>query len=122
MTKKKIKLDSPIYLGFFILNYAKLHRLRFYYECLDYYVDRSDFEMGEMDTDSAYYAISQPKVIDVVKPDMKKEYLDKIQAHCHLDTIDADRLFWYPEHVVQIIKHMIVAPRACSKSRQKERI
>jgi hypothetical protein len=32
--------------------------LQFYYEFIDYYVDRSDFQYCIMDTDSAYFAIS----------------------------------------------------------------
>ena len=37
-TKKKINLDLPIHIGFFILNYAKLCVLEFYYDFLDYYL------------------------------------------------------------------------------------
>ena len=50
LAKKNIKLDLPIQLGFFILQYAKLRMLEFYYDFLDSYVDRSDFEYIEMDT------------------------------------------------------------------------
>ena len=35
-TKQKINLDLPIHLGVFILNYAKLRMLEFYYDFLDY--------------------------------------------------------------------------------------
>ena len=42
-TKKKINLDLPIHLGVFILNYAKLRMLEFYYDFLDYYLHREDF-------------------------------------------------------------------------------
>ena len=34
-TKQKIILDLPIHLGVFILNYAKLRMLKFYYNCVD---------------------------------------------------------------------------------------
>ena len=50
-TKAKIKLDLPIHAGVFILNYAKLRMLQFYYECIDKYLSREDFELLEMDTD-----------------------------------------------------------------------
>ena len=37
-TKQKINLDLPIHLGVFILNYAKLRMLEFYYDFLVYYL------------------------------------------------------------------------------------
>ena len=36
-SKKKIVLDLPSYLAFHVLNYSKLHILRFYYEFLDFF-------------------------------------------------------------------------------------
>ena len=42
--------------------YAKLRMLQFYYDFLDKYLDRSDFQMCEKDTDSAYIAISGKSV------------------------------------------------------------
>ena len=48
--KHGIKLDLPVQLGFFTLQYAKLRMLQFYFDFLDQYVDRSDFEYMEMDT------------------------------------------------------------------------
>ena len=57
-TKKKINLDLPIHIGVFILNYAKLRMLEFYYDFLDHHLSREDFEYSEMDTDSACMAIS----------------------------------------------------------------
>ena len=56
MAKCKIKLDLPIQFSYFILQYAKLRMLQFYYNFMDQYVDRSDIEYCEMDTDTAYIA------------------------------------------------------------------
>ena len=70
--KKRIALNLPIQLGYFILQYAKLRMLEFYYDCIDKYVDRSDFEYCEMDTDSAYFAISGISLENVVKPELRK--------------------------------------------------
>ena len=52
--KHRIKLDLPVQLGYFILQYAKLRMLQFYYDFLDTYVDRSNFEYLEMDTVRCY--------------------------------------------------------------------
>ena len=52
--KHKIIMDTPIQIGCAVYQLAKLRMLQFYYDCLDKYVDRSDFQYIEMDTDSAY--------------------------------------------------------------------
>ena len=40
----------------------------FYYDFLDRYVDRRDFELIQMDTDSNYMAISGDKLEDIIHP------------------------------------------------------
>ena len=55
--KKKIKLNLPMQIGFFVYQYAKLRMLQFYFDFMDKYLDRSDFQYCEMDTDSAYIVI-----------------------------------------------------------------
>ena len=54
MAKTKIKLILPIYLGYHILQYAKLKMLNFYFDCVDKLCHRSDFVLCEMDTFSLY--------------------------------------------------------------------
>lgn len=54
MTKKTIKHDLPIQLGFFVYQYAKMRMLAFYYDVVDRFVDRSDFCVLEMDTGNVY--------------------------------------------------------------------
>ena len=73
-TKQKINLHLPIHLGVFILNYTKLFMLEFYYDFLDYYLPREDFEMVEMDTDSNYLGISAENVEDLIKPKLREEF------------------------------------------------
>ena len=52
--KKRINLNLPIQVGFFVYQYAKLRMLEFYFDFLDKYLARADFQYCEMDTDSAY--------------------------------------------------------------------
>ena len=63
--------------------YAKLRMLQFYYDFLDKYLDRSDFQMCEMDTDSAYIAISGDSVESLVKPELREEF-------------EQDKCNWFP--------------------------
>ena len=73
-TKKKINLGLPIHIGVFILNYAKLHMLEFYYDFLDYYLSREDFQILEMDTDSNYLGITAENMEDLIKPELKEQF------------------------------------------------
>ena len=53
---------------------AKLRMLEFYYDFLDRYVDRRNFELIQMDTDSNYMAISGDKLEDIVRPELRAEF------------------------------------------------
>ena len=70
-TKKKINLDLPIHLGVFILNYAKLQMLEFYYDFLDNYLPR---EIFEMDMDSNYLGVTAENVEDLIKPELPEDF------------------------------------------------
>ena len=47
--------------------------LEFYYDCIDKYIDRSNYQYMYMDTDSAYMALSD-KFKNLIKPEMLKEF------------------------------------------------
>jgi hypothetical protein len=81
-------MDTPIQIGCAVYQLAKLRMLEFYYDCLDKYVDRSDFQYVEMDTDSAYLALSAEKLEDVIKPEMKQEY-------------EQDKYNWFPDETTK---------------------
>ena len=53
---------------------AKLWMLEFYYDFLDKYVDRRDYEHCYMDTDSVYFVISGEELRDVVRPELFDAY------------------------------------------------
>jgi hypothetical protein len=46
---------------------------RFYYDCVDKFIDRKDFQYVEMDTDSAYMALTGD-FEQLIKPEMKDIY------------------------------------------------
>ena len=73
-TKSKIVLDLPIHIGVFILNYAKLRMLEFYYDFMVHYLSHYDFEYVEMDTDSAYLGIAGQNVEDLMKEELDEKF------------------------------------------------
>lgn len=96
--KDSIRLNLPVQIGYFILQYAKLHMLQFYYDFVDKFVDRSDFQYCEMDTDSAYMALSGPNLKSVIKPNLLSEYELGLTGFCRdYPEVAADAEFhWFP--------------------------
>ena len=59
LAKAKIYHGEPTFVGFFILQYAKLRMLQLYYNFFERFCDVNKFEELEMDTDSLYWALSE---------------------------------------------------------------
>ena len=62
LAKAEIEHREPIYVGFFILQYAKLRMLELYYNFFVRLCDVNKFEELKMDTDSLYLALSEKVV------------------------------------------------------------
>ena len=74
MNKKTVKYTLPVHVGFFVLQYAKMRMLQFYYDFIIRYVERPLFQYCEMDTDSAYLALAGESVDDLVTPALRDHY------------------------------------------------
>ena len=74
LCKDKLTIARPFQVGIVVYQLAKLRMLQFYYEFLDYYFDRRDFELIQMDTDSMYFALSHDKFEDAIKPDYRAQF------------------------------------------------
>jgi len=72
--KPRITIRRPVQVGITVYQLAKLRMREFYYDFLDRYIDRRDFELIHMDTDSNYMAISGERLEDIVRPELKQEF------------------------------------------------
>jgi len=72
--KPRITITRPFQIGIAFYQLAKLQISEFYDDFLDKYVDRRDFELIQMDTDSNYIAISGKQLEDIVRPELKQEF------------------------------------------------
>ena len=70
----RTKQNIPIQIACSIYDDAKLKMSQFYYDCVDKYLDLSDYQYIQMDTDSAYISLTG-HFEDLIKPGMKEEYL-----------------------------------------------
>ena len=72
--KNKVTINRPFQVGIVVYQLAKLRMLQFYYDFLDKYIDRRDYELIQMDTDSMYFALSHDTLEDAVKPELKQDF------------------------------------------------
>ncbi len=72
MAKKVIEHKEPIVVGFFILQYAKLRMIEFYYNFFAKFCDPNLFEEIEMDTDSLYLALGKKSIYECIRPEMRQ--------------------------------------------------
>ncbi len=56
--KYSFKLYLPILIGFFVYGYTKLCMLGFYYDFVEEFTTKENYQYCAMDTDSAYIALS----------------------------------------------------------------
>ena len=67
-------IERPYQCGIAVYQLAKLRMLEFYYDFLDKYFSRKDFEMCYMNTHSFYLAMSGDSLYEIFKPEMKQAY------------------------------------------------
>ena len=75
--KRRVTITRPYQCGIAVYQLAKLRMLEFYYDFLDKFCDRRDFELIQMDTDSFYMALSAEDFDDIIKPEMKELYKEE---------------------------------------------
>ena len=75
--KRRVTIKRPYQCGIAVYQLAKLRMLEFYYDFVDKFCDRRDFEVIQMDTDSLYMALSANDFDDIIKPDLKELYKDE---------------------------------------------
>ena len=97
-----ISINTPTYIGFVILQYAKLHMLSFYYDCLDKFIGREKFEMAYMDTDSCYFGLAGKTLRECVKPNLLPIFERNVYGSCK-DDFDGDdfKTVWFPRECCQ---------------------
>ena len=67
-------IKRPYQCSIAVYQLAKLRMLEFYYDFLDKYFSRQDFELCYMDTESFYLAISGDLSDEIVRPEMRQAY------------------------------------------------
>ena len=72
--KEKVTINRPFQIGIVVYQLAKLRMLKFYYDCLDFFADRRDFELIQMDADSLYFALSHKTLEEEIRPERFDEF------------------------------------------------
>ena len=58
MRKREIEIGRPYQCGIAVYQMVKLRMLKFYHDFIDKYIDRRNFELIQMNTNSLYMAVS----------------------------------------------------------------
>ncbi len=96
LAKRVIKLDLPIQLGVFHPAIRQTEKCCSSISIfMDTYVARSDFEYIEMDTDSAYMALSASCLDDIIRPDHKDKFQRGLSDMCD-DSHNSPENRWLP--------------------------
>ena len=74
LAKADIEHREPIFVGFPILQYAKLRMLELHYNLFERFCDVNKFEELERDTDSLYLALSEKELYNCVREKSKVEW------------------------------------------------
>ena len=89
--KTCISVDTPIQIGNFILQYAKLRMLEFHYDCINLYLNKIHLNL-QTDTDSIYMTINQLDLDQCISKKYKNRYQNEIFNSCS-DKISPP---WFP--------------------------
>jgi hypothetical protein len=109
----RIIQDLPLQIGFFVYNHAKLAMLRFYYDFMDKYVDRKKFQYCQMDTDSAYLAISEDSLEDVVREEMREAFFQEWDQWFPAMACDQHREAWIQHKLARLPEPINGYPKCC---------
>ena len=106
LKKKVLNMNIPLQIGFTILQYAKLRMLEMYYDFIDYFFDRKDFELGEMDTDSLYIGFTSDNLHNLVKKEKQEEYNNLLFNQCSDFNLNPEKgRFFIPRQCCEKHKH-----------------
>ena len=72
--KPRVTIHRTFQVGIAVYQLAKLRIPEFYHDFLDRFVDRKDYEVIQMDTDTLYFALSANKLEEVVKSVLQTEF------------------------------------------------
>ena len=84
--KQTVMIKRPYQCGITVYQLAKLWMLEFYYDFLDKYFSRQDFELCYMDTNLFYLEMRGDTLDEIVRPEMKQAYEAEMKNWLATDT------------------------------------
>ena len=75
--KSVLNHKLPLQIGYFVYQYAKLRMLQFHFDLIDKFIDRTDYQLCEMDTDSYYAVLSSNNLEDAIRPELRREFFEE---------------------------------------------
>ena len=92
MVKDRVLLDVPISVGFFVLEYAKLLLLSFYFDFLVEFLPFDKFALIQCDTDSMYFSLSEPSLFLAVAQEKRSKFIQEYENWFAREYCDKQRV------------------------------
>ena len=89
LAKAHIEHKEPIFVGIFILQYAKLRISELYYDFFTKFCDVTTFKELELDTALLYPALAEKEMEDCINPEIRAEW-QKLESDDCVDSFSAD--------------------------------
>jgi len=116
LNKKSIRQNLPLQIGCSVFENSKLKMYSFYYDFIDMYIDRSNYQYMTTDTDSAYMALSG-NLDNLIKIELRHEYqLDKNNWFPRDDTLKNKNYYKRAPGLFKIEFDGVGANALCSKA------
>jgi len=116
LNKKSIRQNLPLQIGCSVFENSKLKIYSFYYDFIDKYIDRSNYQYITTDTDSAYMALAG-NLDELIKHELRAEYeLDKYNWFPRDDTLENKNYHKRTPRLFKIEFEGVVAIALCSKA------
>ena len=101
MVEQEVNHKEPIVVGFFILQYAKRTLLQLFHNYFQLFCDSQKYDLIEMDTDSGYMALSEGKVEELIRAEMKIMWEMNQESDCRDDLRTDEHYNFFPRNCCQ---------------------
>ena len=94
-SKAHVRLSVPIQIGFFVLEYAKLLLLRFYFDFLLKFLAFDTFSLIQCDTDSLYLSLCEKNLFATVRPGMRELFAQEYEQWMSRGYCDSHKTLFF---------------------------
>ena len=127
LRKRYVSADQPRQVGLMVYQLAKKELLSMYYDLIDKYIDRADFQLQLCDTDSLYISLSGPSLRACVRPHLRlafdrevRRWMPQYQCEQHFEERQRARELGHDDEDDELEQQARSGEMACCESVRKK--